>query len=302
MWTDLFLSVEERQLLDRVVDDHFVALEDYGAPTLGTVTGNNGYFCLSEKMRIEYEIAERHVAPISPPGTKHIRGLVFTKRQWEEAKQQGDELVWMLLPKDDHHGHEDKGLRRYLKQGKRDKVDEAYKCQIRDPWYRPPIVPAPDLFFTYMSHRYPRLITNAAGVSFVNSMHGLRLNDDIPALAKQALPLLVLNATTMLAAEIGGRSYGGGILKMEPREAARLPVPKPEILMAAWDRLKTERPMLERLLEQGQWEPVANRVDEALLQDVCKCSAAEVDALHAAAQSYRHSRIGRRTAAVLAHP
>ena len=38
-WTDLLLSVEQRQLFDRIVDEHFVPLGYYGAPTLGTVTG-----------------------------------------------------------------------------------------------------------------------------------------------------------------------------------------------------------------------------------------------------------------------
>lgn len=87
-------------------------------------------------------------------------------------------------------GEEDEGLRRYLALGLQREVDQAYKCRIRKPWYRPPIVPAPDIFFTYMSHRYPRLITNVAGVSFVDSMHGLRLHPNLPKDAKAALPLL----------------------------------------------------------------------------------------------------------------
>src|SRR6185312_8396175 len=98
----------------------------------------------------------------------------------------------------------DAGLRRYLAEGVQAGVDQAYKCRVRPVWYRPPVVPAPDLFFTYMSHRYPRLITNSARATFVNSMHGIRLARGAPSDAKHALPLLALNAATMLGAEIHG--------------------------------------------------------------------------------------------------
>ena len=143
-------------------------------------------------------------------------------------------------------------------------VHEAYKCQIRSPWWRPPIVSAPDLFFTYMSHRYPRLIANAANVTFVNSMHGVRLRAEAGGLAKAALPLLCLNSVTMLGAEIFGRSYGGGVLKMEPREASVLPMPAPGVLEQAWQELKPHKDVLERQLRAGTWTSVVKRVDAAL--------------------------------------
>jgi tRNA1(Val) A37 N6-methylase TrmN6 len=77
-WTNLLLPVQHRQVFDRVIEQHFVALADYGSPTLGTVTGNNDYFCISERTRQEYAISTRHLHPVSPPGTRHLKGLSFT--------------------------------------------------------------------------------------------------------------------------------------------------------------------------------------------------------------------------------
>jgi adenine-specific DNA-methyltransferase len=294
-WTDLLLPVEQRQIFDRIVAEFFVPLRSYGAPTLGTVTGANDYFCISDATRVAFDIDERHLARICPPGTKHLRGSTFTKRDWERLRDDGA-AVWMLQPKD---GDPDwllkttgAGISRYLDRGLSSKVDEAYKCRVRSAWYKPPAAPTPDLFFTYMSHRYPRLIANSARAGFVNSMHGVILDPDAPSEARGALPILMMNAVSMLGAEIHGRSYGGGILKMEPREAAQLPVPSPPQLKAAWEILKPERTKLERLLRQGLWISVAKRVDEALLRDACHLPARDVRLLHEASQQLRRTRMG----------
>lgn len=286
-WTDLLLPIEQRQLFRRVSEERFVQLGDYGAPELGTVTGANHFFALSESTRIEYGLDEElDVFPISPPGTKHLRGWSFTKADWTKLRSV-DERVWLLHPDEKR---KTAGLRRYLALGVEGGVETAYKCRVRDPWWRAPMVSPPDLFFTYMSHRFPRLIANQAGVSFVNSMHGVRLAGD-KQLVKAALPLLALNSLTMLGAEIHGRSYGGGILKMEPREAAALPVPSLEDLKKAWGILKPERAQLDRQLRDGRWTSVLARVDEALLRTTLKLQPGEVDALHEAARSLRERRL-----------
>lgn len=294
-WTDLLLATEHRQVFDRVTEEHFTALGTYGHPQLGTVTGANEFFCISELTRVAYDIDPRHLVPMSPPGTKHFKGLSYTRKDWERLRDAG-ERVWMLLPQDDVlggiDGPDDEGLRRYLAEGEARDVHLAYKCRVRSTWYRPPVVDPPDLFFTYMSHRFPRIVTNAVGATFPNSMHGIRLGEDAPAEAKVALPLLVMNAATMLSAEIEGRSYGGGILKMEPTEARRLSVPAPEALVEAWLRLKKDRAKLERRLQQGLWADVAKRVDEALLIGACGVPAADVADLHAAATELRRARMG----------
>lgn len=288
-WTDLLIPVAQRQLFRRVSEEKFVRLEEYGRPELGTVTGKNNYFTLSEETRCVFDLSEDQVVQVSPPGTRHLRGLTFSAADWRQLRDDG-ERVWLLHPDplDDSPG-----LLRYIEEGEKQGVHEAYKCQVRTPWWRPPLGAAPDLFFTYMSHRYPRLVANRARVHCINSMHGIRLAHGVPRQAISSLPLLALDSVTMLGAELHGRSYGGGILKMEPREAASLPVPDPALLGKAWERLGPERDSLDRQLRDGRWTSVLARVDEVLLRDAAGLDADQVDGLRAAARSLRERRMRR---------
>lgn len=285
-WTDLLLPTERRALFRRVSSEHFVGLGAYGAPELGTVTGANPFFALSEATRERFDLSTDDLTPIVPPGTKHLQSTRFTTGRWEQLKLQGDR-VWLLDPR---VGRPRGGLARYVAEGEALGVHEAYKCTVRTPWWKPPVVGPPDIFFTYMSHRYPRLIANEASVSFVNSMHGLVLRDDAPPIARDALPLLALNSVSMLGAEVFGRSYGGGILKMEPSEAAQLPVPAPAVLARAWKRIEGRRAHLDELLRLKQWQEVVEEIDDALLVAAAGVPRADVLALRWEAARLRRRR------------
>src|SRR5262249_25247826 len=155
-----------------------------------------------------------------------------------------------------------RAARMYIALGESKGIHKAYKCAIRSPWWRVPAVGIPDLFLTYMNQDAPRLVRNQAGAMYLNSIHGVTLKRSHRALGADLLPLVMLNSVTMLGAELVGRSYGGGILKVEPKEADHLPVPAPAVLEVAGAMLRRLREQLARNLRSSQLEAVIQAVDE----------------------------------------
>lgn len=264
-WTDLLIPEEARNTCASIVNQHFATLGSFGSIELGTVTGANKFFTMSEATRCEYSLTEMtHLVRCVPPGSRHLPGLTFTRGRWEQLRMQGGR-VWLLNPS--VRRVPGGGLDRYLKLGESLKVQTAYKCTVRTPWWKPPVVRAPDCFFTYMNHVSPRIVQNEARVTLVNSMHGMTFTSEIPENVRAAIPIMACNTISRLQAEVIGRAYGGGILKMEPTEAAELPIPASEVAEAAWKLLRPRRSRIEGLVQAGHWDEATALVDHALLTE-----------------------------------
>ena len=291
-WTELLVPEDARGLLRTMLGAHFAPLRALGSPELGTVTGANNFFTMSEHTRRDYGLEEtRDVVRTVPPGTRHLKGLDFTTGQWEQLRLQG-ERVWLLHPEGDRPAG---GLQRYLDLGRELGVDRAYKCTVRTPWWRPPLVTAPDYFFTYMSHISPRLIRNEPRITFLNSMHGVRLTEPDGISQLGGYSILALNTLTRLGSEVFGRAYGGGILKMEPSEAAELPMPRADLARPAWAALSERRAQLDELITGGHWNEATAVVDQVLLRQLAGIAASELDVLRAALLRLRRRRQRRDT-------
>ena len=113
-------------------------------------------------------------------------------------------------------------VRSYLDSAPGERAREAYKCRAREPWYAVPDVVVPDGFLTYMSGERVQVVGNAARCVATNSVHVVRMKGTA---SFRALQRGFASALSQLSCEVEGHPLGGGMLKVEPREAQRILVP-----------------------------------------------------------------------------
>ena len=208
-----------RDLYERVAhDDGCLRLGALAQINIGYISGANDFFHLrlseAQDMGIPNACLQTTVrnGRALPPS----RLDATTVERWLREDRQ---TLLLRLRKDQELPHP---VRAYLETAWAKEVSGGYKCRTRDPWYVVPDVKIPDYFLSYMSGRQVLLVQNAAGCTCTNSLHTVRLKD------KATLPQIraVKNSPLFqLSCEIEGHPLGGGMLKLEPREACNVLVP-----------------------------------------------------------------------------
>jgi adenine-specific DNA-methyltransferase len=272
--------------------DAFTTLESWGDTTLGMVTGNNRYFALSPARAKELGLNCRDMIRLSPPGSTHLRGLMFSDSAWQEMGT-SERATMLFRPS----GESSKAAAIYIEAGEALNVHKAYKCRVRSPWWRVPLVEPADVLLTYMNADTPRLCSNKAQVHHLNSVHGLYLKAGMVRTGQDYLPIAALNSMTLLGAETVGRAYGGGMLKLEPREADELPVPTKAVLEDAKQALSNLRPQMAQSLRNGRLLEAVRMVDDVLLVGQLGLARSTVKALREA-----HAELSARRTARGASP
>jgi adenine-specific DNA methylase len=262
-WSDGLLSPHGRVAYSAAATDPGLeVLETWGDTTLGTVTGNNNFFALSPAKVQALDLADSDVVRLSPPGSRHLRALALTSPALSRLGTEGA-ATYLFRPVSEPSA----AAWRYIKSGEDLDVHTAYKCRVRRPWWRTPYLRPAEIFLTYMNADTPRLATNRAKAHHLNSVHGVYLKADVRQLGQSLLPMASLNSVTLLGAEIVGRAYGGGMLKLEPREADRLPMPAPDLVAENQVALKSLRPRVAAALRAGRLQDAVSLVDKVILRD-----------------------------------
>jgi hypothetical protein len=217
----------------RSADGRALTVGDVFSVKRGLATGANEYFILGRQQAAELGLPDQFLRPILP-SPRHVPGPVI------EAAEDGfprglRELVLLDcdLPRDQIR-EQYPALEKYLERGEKQGVAQRYLPQHRSLWYRQESRPPAQILCTYMGRqkggRAIRFLRNRSAATAPNVYLLLYPRPELePALRAQ--PDLIDRLFEALQESAfrlapGGRVYGGGLNKIEPRELQAIELPE----------------------------------------------------------------------------
>ncbi|PJA76756.1 MAG: SAM-dependent methyltransferase [Nitrospirae bacterium CG_4_9_14_3_um_filter_53_35] len=281
-WTQYYLTVKEIKLIRKLRnDERLQALGKLASVDVGIVTGMNDFFVLTEEAKKRASLNGFTLQIVTR--SAHLGGLVFRESNWKNLSHEQLPAYLLNLPNIplDELPNE---ARSYVKTGEENGSNSGYKCRIRKRWYIVPSMWTPDAFMLRQIHRYPKIVLNRSGATCTDTIHRVRFHNGIKG---EQVTSAFMNSLTFAFAEIVGRSYGGGVLELEPREAELLPVP--------YDVAKSlDVREIDKLLLSENIESVLDITDKTLLQKALGLSKDEIVLLRRIWKKLYERRIGRR--------
>lgn len=281
-WTKYLLDPNEITALRAVREENLLyRLRDVAEVDVGIVTGRNQFFVMRPSAAASRGLS-RHLHPLVSKSA-HLSGVRFDAVDLAELER-NDAPCRLLAIQNSVDLKDDDAAWAYVQAGEAEAVHEGYKCSIRKQWWVVPSVWTPDAFLLRQIHDHPRIIANLAGATSTDTIHRVRLLNGTPV---TKLAAASINSATFAFSEVMGRSYGGGVLELEPTEAEALPFPNPEPL--------TEHAVQEvhALLRAGRLLDALDFVDRVLLVEHHGMALSLVDELRSAGTAARQTTRSR---------
>ena len=279
-WLKYFLTEQEitfmRALRAAAVTTN---LSSHASVDVGVVTGKNEFFVLTSEQVASLGL-EGYTTPLVSRSVQ-LKGARVGKADWKAMAFAGDR-VHLLHLAPINGAKPSAALARYIRFGEGNEVNKGYKCSIRAPWYAVPSVWTPDGFLFRQIYDFPRMVLNQAGATSTDTIHRLTCKVEKPE-------RVIANTYTWLtaaSAEIEGRSYGGGVLELEPTEAERLLMPA---------KLNGAMPLVEcdRLTRAGRLDDVLEENARIVLMGHMGLSKADCHMLRDIWMKMRDRRMAR---------
>ncbi len=219
-WTFYFLEQNEINFLERLKEKaHIPKLGELAKVEVGITTGSNPFFTVPLSIVNSYNL-EKYAKPLVGRSVQ-VPSAIFTEKDWKENRAKEARTHLLTFPKmKELNGSI--GARDYIALGEEQKINEGYKCRIREEWQIVPSLRISDALFIRRNNLYPKLIINEAEAYTTDTMHRVTVK---PNAEIKALTASYYNSLSLAFSEICGRSHGGGVLELMPNEVEEILLP-----------------------------------------------------------------------------
>ena len=246
-WTFYFLEQKEIDFLEKFQSNKKIKqLGEYAKVEVGITTGSNPFFTVPLST-VKFYNLEKYAKPLVGRSVQ-VPSAIFTTEDWNINRAKEARTHFLSFPKmADLNGS--LGARDYIAWGEEAKINEGYKCRIRNEWQIVPSQRISEALFIRRNNKYPKLIINEAKALTTDTMHRVTIKPDYDL---KALTASYYNSLSLAFSEICGRSHGGGVLELMPNEVERILLPYNENnsdLLPIIDKMIREKKDISEILK-----------------------------------------------------
>lgn len=180
----------------------FSELENYAEIKIGVVTAADTFFIKSEADAKALGFSKIKLLPI----------LTSSKDFTEVIINGAKNLKRLIILKEKDYSR----FKDYVEAGVLEKYNLRAHSKLRKPWYSVRVGKIPDAFFPYRAVRYPYLLVNDFKIQCTNSVHRVYFKN-LTDTEVRWIQVSLLSVIGQLSLEANSRTYGNGVLKVEPK-------------------------------------------------------------------------------------
>lgn len=266
------LSLISREAVDTYLemkdDQKTRLLGDYCKIEIGIVSGANFYFIINSERARSEKLPVENLCFILP-SFRFVRGLTLKTSNLIKLRDGGKACILVDTTLTNCIKRE---LEVYLAKFPSERFDGNVTFHRRVKagklWHSFNDNRIPDAFFPYMLKQNPFIVLNSAKINSTNSVHRLFFQSHLKQFEQMAIAISMLSTFSQLSAEIEGRTYGGGTLKLEPSEAERVSILLPlkfsnqEVRKVFWQ--------LNQLVSSQRFDDARVLADSFVMKDYAK--------------------------------
>jgi adenine-specific DNA-methyltransferase len=226
---------------------------------IGLVTGDNQFFVLNKSKGESLQIPTKILQPIIGRHA-HFRGLRVTSQDLTDLIEK--DVRCLLLDTNIYKDQQPEVVDSYLKTYPIEEIRANRTFAKRKPWHRIAPEITPDAFFSCMNWYGPVLVLNPARTTCTNTVYRVNFEQSLfLANTPEHIAVSLQSTFSQLSAELVGRSYGSGALKLEPTEVGQIAVLLPRDDVNVSDVFA----VIDAFMRNGQLSEARHTADQFLI-------------------------------------